>query len=396
MAGCGFDSSVLSGGSGASDGGPGAIDSSPVDGAAGPSPVAHVPEAGRSPGTADLMLGDARIDTTNLEIDGDGPPQGIVFDAWPQEPSGGPELAVLHVRSFTIESGATVQVLGSRPLVIIADGAIVVAGNIDAGARRNQPGPGGSASASGAGAGGNGTHAGFWSDGGGGGGGFGTVGARGGTATCTAPDDCGQIAQGGTPGSNVGNDELTELVGGSGGGQPGAFATGCGGEPPGAGGGAIQLYTIGSLQIPATGAINVGGGGGGRGFACDANWGGASGGGSGGAIYLQAATISVEGTLAANGGGGGGGAGDMNNARNGANGTIGATPALGGNGGGFYGSAGGAGATGDSPAVAGIDDTSGEGNGGGGGGAVGRIVVRAWMGFEAGGTISPPAVQPSN
>ena len=48
------------------------------------------------------------IDTTDLTLDGAPPADGIELDAWPQQPSG-PELAVLHVQSLTVEADAVHQ-----------------------------------------------------------------------------------------------------------------------------------------------------------------------------------------------------------------------------------------------------------------------------------------------
>lgn len=93
------------------------------------------------------------------------------------------------------------------------------------------------------------------------------------------------------------------LVGGSAGGV--SFLTN-GGEPNG--GGALQLVAGKSIVVGASGAISLPGGGGDRGDAQISGPGGygAGGGGSGGALLVEAPSVRVDGTLAANGGAGGG------------------------------------------------------------------------------------------
>ena len=93
------------------------------------------------------------------------------------------------------------------------------------------------------------------------------------------------------------------LVGGSAGGV--SFLTN-GGEPNG--GGALQLVAGKSIVVGASGAISLPGGGGDRGDAQISGPGGygAGGGGSGGALLVEAPSVRVDGTLAANGEAGGG------------------------------------------------------------------------------------------
>jgi len=275
------------------------IDESTVDSA--PFVPLHLtPETG-APGTGDLKLGGGTIDTTALsygaEVD------GVVFEA--VEP-GGPELAVLRVRSLVVD-GTTV-VTGSRPLVIVASGDITISGALDASARRAIPGPGGAAPSSGDGQGGDGAHTGLFRDSGGGGAGFGTDGGDGGDARC--PNNMCPPLAGGSGGMG-GGDLVALLRGGSGGGVPAMIA--CGQATAGAGGGAIQLSTPGSITVLVDGQLLAGGGGGGGGVNCmqtGMNWGAGAGGGSGGAIVLQGFMVVVAGTVAANGGAGGSGAGD--------------------------------------------------------------------------------------
>ncbi len=148
--------------------------------------VAHVPDDGEFAGTGDLTLSSsARIDTSSLTIDDAPPAAGILFDVWRQD-GGGPDLAVLHVRRLDVVAGARVRVTGRRPLVVIAGSDLVIAGVVDAGARRSEPGPGGQAAGAGPGAGGAGRSA-ELGDTGGGGGGHGGTGASGGAAGGSKP-----------------------------------------------------------------------------------------------------------------------------------------------------------------------------------------------------------------
>ncbi|MCG8425349.1 MAG: hypothetical protein MJE77_46305, partial [Proteobacteria bacterium] len=228
---------------------------------------------------------------------------------------------------------------------------------------------------------GNGGHA------GGGGGGFATAGAPGGTV-CESPPCCDTDAgpcegdgAGGGAGASHGSEQLTTLLGGCGGGQGAHDNSGnCDYNQGGAGGGAIRLIAAGSITIGSNGGINVGGGGGRSGVEGDvpgtdcSDSSGGGGGGSGGAIHLQAASIDLEGFLAANGGGGGGAGGMTSNFVPGQDGQLSANPASGGR---MSmtpdrGAGGNGGAAGAEPVPG--DDYEG-GNTGGGGGAVGRILL---------------------
>ena len=110
---------------------------------------------------------------------------------------------------------------------------------------------------------------------------------------------------GGTPGSIYGDDVITYLVGGSGGGHAERGTGNSGG-----GGGAMGIQSDGNVSIGSNGLLSVNGGNG----LYAGNRSGA--GGSGGSIRLEAANISNSGTLSAKGGdalimssGGAGGAG---------------------------------------------------------------------------------------
>src|SRR5262245_22048435 len=115
--------------------------------------VPHIPDQGAVAGNGDLTLvGSVTIHTGSLTVLGATLPTGVSFDSWPQVPSG-PELAVLHVRALEIAAGASVRVVGPRPLVIISSRGVVIGGNLDGGAHRSEPGPGGASPGMGRGAG---------------------------------------------------------------------------------------------------------------------------------------------------------------------------------------------------------------------------------------------------
>lgn len=354
-------------------------------------PLHLTPETG-TPGIGDLQLADGEIDTTALsygaEVD------GVVFEAVAQ--LGGPELAVLRVRSLVVD-GTTV-VTGSRPLLIVASGDITISGALDASARRATPGPGGAQPASGDGQGGDGAHTGLFRDSGGGGAGFGTDGGRGGDASC--PNSMCPPLAGGLGGMG-GGDLVALLRGGSGGGVPAMIA--CGQATAGAGGGAIQLSTPGSITVLVDGQLVAGGGGGGGGVNCmqtGMNWGAGAGGGSGGAIVLQGFMVVVAGTVAANGGAGGSGAGDPSGVGttvgtrgiDGLDGPASGKSATGGTSVGKWSAIGGDGGSVTAPPLDGGTDLQDNGNGGGGGGAAGKILVVGTL--QTTGTISPAPLAP--
>ncbi len=282
------------------------------------------------------------------------------------------KLGVFTVRSLTIAAGKTVRVVGPDALVIVALDRIDIQGNLfgnsqfvpaflGPGAEQNPPGD----NTPGVGAGGGGTGS---DDSSGGGGGFC---GKGGKGASLAP---GGDAQGG--GMN-GTPFLVPLTAGS--------AGGSGAGPGGAGGGAIQLVAANAIAVP--GKIHVGGEGGYTGGVYNpAGSQEAGGGGSGGAILLEAPSVQITGTLAANGGGGGQGDGTF-----GADATPDSTAAKGGNDG-MHGSLGG-----DGSSSSGIDGEDGkvdpDTTAGGGGGAAGRIRINSRPdGSFIGGTISPSSI----
>lgn len=350
-----------------------------------PAPL-HLTSDDGQPGDVDLVLGGPIIvDTSALTITSIPVPAGA-FDVRHQIQGNG-EVAVLHLRSFTVAAGATVQIVGARPLIVVASNAIIVSGRVDAGAKGSTPGAGGFAPAMGDGHGSRGAHEGTYSDSGGGGGGFGDHGGTGGAITgCTTP------LPGGTPGPSEGDDPISVLQGGAGGGA--GEGTGCSDNLGGAGGGALQLTSNTSVFVDETGMITAGGGGGTGGTDCgsfDGNSG--AGGGAGGAIVLQAPMVTNQGIIAANGGGGGGGGSGggipPDTGLPGEDGHPSDVAALGGTGIGPSGIDGGAGGTGDTAAQPGMANNCSN-NAGGGGGSVGRIA--ASTGYQDLALTSPKAI----
>ncbi len=284
------------------------------------------------------------------------------------------DYAVLSAGTITLGPG-DVALTGTRALVVLAAGDLVVDGAISAFGVGIFPGPGGFSAALGPGAGANGSTDGM-DDTGGGGAGHGTPGAKG-----TKTDGAGAADADGGAAYDL------PLAGGSGGGAgPIAVLGVCGSG--GAGGGALQLYAARALRITAQGIVNAGGAGGLAGCLNGAG----GGGGSGGTVWLEAPTVDVAGIVAANGGGGGGATrngGDPGGL--GENGRAAITRADGGVGGkvGGPGEALGGGRGGalegpPTPSTANAKEESG-----GGGGAVGRIRVRARMFIVDGGVLSP-------
>ena len=274
-------------------------------------------------------------------------------------------FTLFNFKSLTLEG--TVTLIGDRPIVLVADGAVTINGTLVARGlcSGSVAGPGGFAGGNGSGSSGAGSGGG---DGaaspstGGGGGGYGGSGAGGKTE----------------PGGDVfGNAEISLLLGGGGGG-----AGSGGGNFGRGGGGGGALHIVSNTKIEITGGINNGGCGGDPGTGNSDSGGG---GGAGGAILLEAPIVTVTGALAVNGGGGGGGGG--NTATAGADGTLDRTPAAGGSGAASD-EGGGSGAAGS----VGPGSGAGGSNPGGGGGAIGRIRVNTKGNMGAmltGATLSP-------
>jgi hypothetical protein len=320
----------------------------------------------------------------------------------------GQPVAVLLVEAFHLEAGATLDVIGGKPLVIASRSTIAIDGTLDAGSHlgvidanahladsvqigaganqlctANAGHDGGAAPATGG------------SGGGGGGGlhGTGGGGAPGGNASAAA----GAGGPAVTPTVSV-----TALHGGCPGGTSGIAgaiattpATPASRALGGAGGGAIRLAAQASITI--TGAVVASGAGGAGAPAKSACGGG--GGGAGGFIALDAPRVAVSGSVIANGGGGGGGGGrgnatDSGAGRDGADGAL-TSAALGG--GAASDGCGQPGGNGSSlAALDGATATGGDScGGGGGGGAAGFIVVdSASFSATAEASIAPPAQTP--
>jgi hypothetical protein len=333
------------------------------------------------PGTTDLIDQGAitAIDT------------GQGCDAIVVQGEGAPEVCV---RKFsTVNITGTLNVSGPRALSIVATHSLVVAGLLHAGARQSVPGPG---APDPRGAGGSETHP----KDGAGGAGHATRGGVGATEPFTWP-----------PTNNNGGfayqtEATLPLVGGASGGSTDKDSTGATVQPSpygaaGAGGGALQLVSCGTLAI--TGNVTVGGGGGGGGYATGnpasyggSFWGGA-GGGSGGTVVIEAPELFVSGGVFANGGGGGGGGvlsfpniGMPSSA--GRDGTLSATEGASGGSAFIRGAPGGSGAYGNrGPGWGEYAFTIGAN--GAGGGAAGRIHLRLGSGATPGVAlekISPP------
>jgi hypothetical protein len=291
-------------------------------------------------------------------------PVGVTLGVGVQD--GGAEIVILRVGSLKVNAGWTLSAKGTRPFAILAKKDVILDGAIDVGARGFTAGPGGRSGGSGMGAGAlakrdDGTGSGY-DDSGAGGGSFGTAGGVGGKA--------GKLAGGAAGAVYPIGDQLT-------GGGSGGLAANCTNQP-GAGGGALLLYSKTKIKLNATGTIDAGGGGGEGGImACLGGSGAGAGGGAGGAIWLHARTIEGDGVLAANGGGGGGAS--YINVSNGGPGGDGkpsiSMVAMGGTkANNNEATAGGNGAMGGTgPSM--VPDLA-RGNGGGGGGGLGRIVVR--------------------
>lgn len=301
------------------------------------------------------------INTTAMTITPN-PPAGVTFMVGQQET--GSAVVILRVGDFAVASGRLVTVTGDKPLVILSDHDVTIAGTLDVGARKGERGPGGALPGIGSGAGGISVHdngsGSTYDDSGAGGGSFGSQGAAGGKA--------GPF-EGGPAGNTY---PINGLIGGSGGGLAGACS-----NVPGAGGGALFLYAKHKMRI--SGAIRAGGGGGGGGTTtCPTGSGAGAGGGSGGLIWLQTPDLDGTGVLAANGGGGGGGSYvGVSNGGDGEDGRASATVAAAGGtkANSAEASAGGNGAVQGMPAPAIPSLTAG--NGGGGGGGLGRVVYHA-------------------
>ncbi len=269
--------------------------------------------------------------------------------------SGGNGLCVVGAETIEVAGAAIAKFSGSKPLVLVATGSVMIDGTLDVSSGSNSAtGPG--ADYSGCGSGGS-----AGNGGGGAGGSFGAVGGDGGGPSqgTAAAVVAATTLHGGCAGHNGG----------------GTGDTG----PRGHGGGAVYIIAVDQITVDQAGVIDASGGGGG---APEPAASGAGGGGTGGMIGLEAPTVVIDGSVIANGGGGGQGGSTTGNSLDGMSGSKGGSGGSGtGNGG--VGGDGGHDATAASPGSAGTGTTGG----GGGGGGVGVVNV---FGTQSGsGTISP-------
>jgi len=290
------------------------------------------------------------------------------------------DYCVIAATRITIPAAVTLDVTGARPLVLIANETLTIAGALDVASHAvpRKPGPGAAAAVCPAFATAPSTQ------GGGAGGTFAGVGGAGAGNNDSPPDT------GGTPAAVSAVSGLRAgCPGQTGGGASNGFGLG------GLGGGAVLLAAGAKIEIP--GRIDASGAGG-NGGACQApcatdgaNAYGGGGGGAGGMILVEAPVIDNTGTVYADGGGGGEGASRSNNGVAGMD-PAGTAPALGGSGEAGHGGDGGPGAFAlvRNGAVGLPGDSSNPGGGGGGGGAAGAIRVHGAGAITGGGRVSPP------
>jgi hypothetical protein len=233
------------------------------------------------------------FDTSALRVSGQTDGRGTIGTTG----DGSTEAAVFAFESIQLRAGSKVTVTGSRPLVLVSRGQIVIDTRLDlaggdGGLQTNraesagQPGPGGWAGgmpakdrggpADGPGAGFNRRVKGGAA---GGGGGFGGAGGE------SSPSDGGGERMRG--GAAYGDPALSALTGGSGGagGSHDRIASAPSGG--GGGGGAVALISLRAIQLGPNAAINVRGGDSPRRPTT-------GGGGAGGAVVLAAPTVAVD------------------------------------------------------------------------------------------------------
>ncbi len=325
-----------------------------------------------------------------------GPTGEVRTSAFTLRPPDGPEVAVLSIEALTIGAEATISVIGPKPLLVLSWSTITIDGTLDASSRRQRAQLGAAANvgctAMAGAPGTSGVSVVSGGSGGGGGGGFQGVGGLAG--------DGGVVVVGGGEG---GGSAPATLRGGCPGGASGM--AGPGADAPsgslalgGAGGGARRLVARDRITVGGTGTVSANGAGGAGGPLRSACGGG--GGGAGGYLGFEAAVVTLDGRVSANGGGGGGAAGPGDAGNDGADGAPGSDAAAGGVPT-ACGSAGGSGSD-----VTNLDGRAGTsfatdqdcmttGGGGGGGGAAGFIVVASpAFTSSASAVISPPALRP--
>jgi len=290
--------------------------------------------------------------------------------------AGGPDACLVYTTSLQISGPGTLRAVGSRPLYLVSQFDITVIGQVDLGSFRNPQSTGAGANGTGCsfeqvpgndvGGAGGGAGGSFHGKGGDGGGGDsdnsnnpkdGSAAAGQATGESNTPPD---FARGGCPGQRGGNG---------------------GGSNGGASGGAVWLFANGKIEVRNGAGIRATGAGASGGQTQNAGAGGA---GSGGYIKLVGATLVIEGTLSANGGGGGEGGSGIAGGDFGGDGNLSGTAANGGNSAASGGNGGRGSAGGTLDGSSGSNATSG---GGGGGGGAGFIVL---VGTRSGaGVVSP-------
>lgn len=376
-------------------GGEDRADAARVDGAAGidgPAGCAtwspqHV-DACQLPAPSDdwhLTGGNYTYDTTTGTLTPGPSPASATI---PQRDASAPPVRAVSVTSFAIDSGATLVVTGSQPLVIASFTTIELDGTIDAGSHRAASvGPGAATAGPCTAPGVAETALPSGGSGGGGGGGLRGNGGNGG------PGDTPPGVQGGVGGGLLATPTFIRAgCAGADSGQagPGAQtpATATTVSPGGPGGGAIELVAH-DMILTANSAVITSGGAGGTGSPDNSSCGG-GGGGSGGYIGLDAPVVAFGGGLfAANGGGGGASAAyTAGVGTNGEDGRASTSRAAGGAGESCAppGGRGAAGPTLDGENVTGQISCGG----GGGGGAVGFVIV--WTANQAGSATFSPAL----
>ncbi len=309
----------------------------------------------------------------------------------------GPPATLLLATRFSVAANVKLSVFGDRPLIIIAQDTLTVAGTLDVSSpttlTSSLAGPGSSPSActgtSDDGASSDSGGARYSS--GGAGGTFGSKGGNGGAAKSSNPTT---VQNGGVASTPLGASmlTLTPLRGGCDGGNGGSsigFGSASGPKGiSGRGGGAIQLSA--GTKVLVSGQVFANGGGGFEGSSASPYC-GAGGAGSGGGILIDTPSLELSSSTAALiAVGGGGGAGERMNGTlgtgNGDNGNTDGSAALGGVGNSAGHGSGGAGAGKDS--LGGISDALSGNNGtlqgransasgGGGGGGLGVIRINS-------------------
>jgi hypothetical protein len=290
--------------------------------------------------------------------------------------SAGPRMCV--VAGVDVHIDGTLDATGTLPLVVLATNTLEISGTIDASSYRIVQGANVTGEHIGAGeasvslcglptVGGDDASGGA---GGGAGGSFGGAGGGGAAGRNGAGGAAGVAALAMTP---------TMVRGGCAGTAGGNYASSLGGKA-GHGGGAV--YLIAGAQITISGTVQAAGEGGDAGNI----GGGGGGGGAGGLIGLDAPTVSVTGTVYANGGGGGEGGGMNGGGAMGASSTSATIAAAGGS----YNTNGGDGGAGSVSTTLGGGPGQTNNNGGGAGGG-GAGVIKVHPAQTLGGTVSPPA-----